>query len=364
MRISTEPFMNPLTRWVPEAYAGGAMVPVAGSIAAMLLITVALVVVAFLFRFRNRRKALRWARLEARWEPMLLDVIGGDVPAAALRQRVGRGEELYFVDFVYRYARRLRGGELAVLSSLVRPYLRPIVAGVRNGDPERRARAVQTLGVLDLAGQARTIARALEDPSPLVTMVAARALARPEQVSYAPLVLASLHRFDNWSPRFLSSMLASMGSDAAPILRTTLADRSLPIGQRTVAADALRKLADPDATDVAVDVLREPVNRDLHCAALRLIAEVGQPDCSPALRPLTTSADPVVRAQAIGALGRLGDAGDADSMRLAVDDDSPWVVIQALRGLRDVGRDDVVEELSLSVHARAAVARQVLAEAV
>lgn len=344
--------------------AGGAMIWIVVTIVAMLIVTVGLIAVALLFRLRNRRKAVRWTRLEQKWEPLLLEVLSGESQPRDLRVCVHGGEELYFVDFVYRYARRLRGAELEVLSELVRPYLGPILRGVTHGDSERRARAVQTLGVLDMAGHAQVIAGALEDESPLVCMIAARALARPEQVSYAPMVLASIHRFDSWSPRFLSSMLAAMGMGAAPMLRATLADRKLPISQRTVAADALRKLADVGAAIPALGVLREPSDRDLHCATLRLLGTIGQPEHASELRRLTASSDAVVRAQAVRALGRLGDVQDAESLRTAVDDASPWVVIHALRGLREVGRGDVVEDLSSSVHSRAGVARQVLAEAV
>jgi HEAT repeat protein len=218
--------------------------------------------------------------------------------------------------------------------------------------------------VLDVHGQARAISGALEDPSPLVSMIAARALARPELTRYAPVILGSIHRFEGWSPRFLSSMLASMGKGAAPILRDTLAQRQLAVEQRTVAADALRRLGDVDAAAVALAVLEEPIHRDLHCSTLRLLGAVGQAEHAEAIRRLTGADDPVVRAQAVRALGRIGDGQDAASLREAANDRSPWVVIHALRGLREVGRDDMVEELSHSEHASAGFARQVLAEAV
>lgn len=335
-----------------------------GTLAVMVVTTIVLATVALQFRIRNGRKGDLWTKLERKWQPILLEVLAGDRPSRDLVALVAPSEELQFVDYLYRYARRLRGEEAEVLAKMSRPYLAPIVAGVRNGDPERRARAVQTLGVLNFADHAFTIRQALNDPSPLVAMVAARALARPGEARNVGLVLSRLHRFDRWSPRYLSSMLAGMGPDAAPKLRSALADRDADPDRRRIAADALRKLGDVDAASIATDVLQEPIDRDLHCAALRLLGLLGRPQDAPAIRALTTVEDEVVRGQAIRALGQIGGEADVDSLRQAVDDASPWVGLHAIRGLREVGRTDLVETLGASNHVRAPAARQVLAEAI
>ena len=356
--------MDPITHILESPISGTAMVVLLLTIGIMLVTTGVLTMVAVLFRFQNYRTAERWGRLEAKWEPVLLEVLAGDRPSQDLASRVRKGEELYFVDFLYRYARRLRGPEAELLTILARPFLAPVVAGVRRGDTERRARAVQTLGVLDFDTHADAIREALKDPSPLVSMIAMRALARPEQAEHLDAMLACIHRFESWSPRFLSSTLATMGTSAAPSLRDTLADSALKTATRTLAADALRKLGDPDAADVAVAVLAEETDRDLHSSVLRLLRKVGRAEHLPAVRRQINSEDAVVRAQAVRTLGRLGQEADVASLREAVEDGSPWTVIHAMRGLREVGRDDILKRLSTSTHARADVAQQVLTEAV
>jgi hypothetical protein len=73
--------------------------------------------------------------------------------------------------------------------------------------------------MLGLPRYASTVVAALDDPSPLVAMVAARSLAQEESTEYAHAVLKRLHRFGGWNRRFLASMLASMGPRVADTLR-------------------------------------------------------------------------------------------------------------------------------------------------
>lgn len=331
-------------------------------IAAAVLVVMGFALAAVVFRIRNERKARRWARLEAKWEPVIVPVLSGVEPSTRLIERVAPGEELHFVDFVYRYARRLRGRERIVLAELALPYLPPIARRVHKGDPEQRARAVQTLSVLGLPRYAETVVGALDDPSPLVAMIAARTLARAEYVEHAGEVLARLHRFEAWSPKFLASMLAGMGAAVSPTLRVTLADGGVRAEIRAVAADALRKLNDLGAADVAARILATERHPELLAATLRLLRRVGRPEHVPLVRALVDSADFVVRAQAISALGRLGRPEDLAPLRQAFEDSSPWVALHAARGLRHLDRGATLRAIARSDHPRASFARQILAE--
>ena len=91
---------------------------------------------------------------------------------------------------------------------------------------------------------ADTVVAALDDRSPLVAMIAARALAKKETPQYAGAVLARLHRFTSWRPSFLASMLSSMGPEIAPILRSTLGNPAIDTQVRAIATMALRELHD------------------------------------------------------------------------------------------------------------------------
>jgi hypothetical protein len=141
-------------------------------------------------------------------------------------------------------------------------------------------------------------------------MVAARYLARREFPEFAPAVLKRLHRFEGWNRRFLASMLAEMGPEASPTLREKLADQNEPAWLRAVHAEALGMQLDLLAGDVAVEVLGTAEDRDLIVANLHLLAAVGRPDHLPVIRERCAVSDVVIRAQALHALGLLGDTED------------------------------------------------------
>ncbi|MBI2191095.1 MAG: HEAT repeat domain-containing protein [Planctomycetes bacterium] len=331
-------------------------------IALLLAFSAFFAVSTVVLRIRNDLKRKRWAKREARWQPILLDVLAGEREPDALWACVGAGDHLYFIDYLMRYARRLRGEERMVLSRLAGPYLKDVAKRLRRGDVEQRARAAETLGTLDLQTYAAEVVGALKDPSPLVAMVAARALARREHPQFVVAVLDQLHRFDNWSTSFLASMLAAVGPDASPHLRGMLPDRGVPVRVRVVAAETLARLHDVGAADGAARLLAEEGDRDLLAAALRLLGQVGRPVHVPPVRVLCASPDFVVRSCAVEILGQLGTPEDASLLGAAMDDPSLWVARHAARALQKIGGDGALEALAASNHPRAALAREVLAQ--
>ena len=329
-------------------------------IAGLSALSAAFGVATLVFRFANARKARRRGALERRWETVLLDILAGDVPADALHPLVGPRDRPFFVAVLLRLLRRLQGSERDTVIALARPHLDAIAWQLGSRSAEVRARAVQTLSLLGADAYRTEVRRALDDPSPLVAMVAARALARGRDPEHAAAILGHLEQFDGWSPRFLAAMLASMGPDAAAALCDALANPSRLASVRAVAADALRALHDLPAADVAAAVLGTSADRELVAACLRLLAALGRPGHLPRIRPLLASDDAVVRAAATRALASLGSADERQWLRSALEDPSPWVALEAAEGLLESGGADVLRALAVSDHPRAVLARQVL----
>lgn len=329
-------------------------------IAGLCVISATFGVMAVGFRLANTRKARRWRGLEQRWEPALLAVIAGDAPTDSLGPLVGPRDRRYFVAFLLRLLRRLRGSERDTVIAVARPYLDDIATQLRSRSAEVRARAVQTLSLLGADAYRDAVRRALEDPSPLVTMVSARGLARGQDPEDAAAILLHLEHFDEWSPRFLAAMLASMGPNAAAPLCDTLADPLRPASVRAVAADALRALHDLPAADVAAAALGASTDRELVAACLRLLAALGRPAHLPRILPLLTSDDPVVRGASVRALASLGSAAERELLRTGLYDPSPWVARAAAEGLMESGGTDVLLALAATDHPRAVLAWQVL----
>ena len=313
-------------------------------------------------RVRNERKAARWTRLEARWDEAILGVLAEDRAPEDFWSLVATGEELYCVNYVLQFSRRVSGAERSILRTLGAPYLPRIEARLHDRDPQRRARAVQTLGEFGLPDYGKSVVGALDDPSPIVAMVAARALARKEHPHYLPAVVARLHRFTTWSRNFLASMLASVGPEAAAPLREVLAESSRSDDVRALVATALAYLHDLSAADIAADTVATATDRELLTACLRLLGRVGRAEHRATVRQLIESPDFVVRAAAASALGTIGTPDDMTRLQALCEDESRWVAIHAARALRDAGQLDALQQLASTGRNRATLALQVLSE--
>lgn len=339
-----------------------ALLALVGVIVALFVVTVTFSVYAIALRIGHQVRDRRSRRLDALWqEPVLAAIMDPDqIPAAraAVEDRYRR----HFVRFVLDYTRRLRGAELRTLRRLVEPYLYLIAERVNHRRSEVRTRAVQTLGTLGLPKYSKEVIAGLEDPSPLVAMIAARYLARQDFPQYAPAVIANLHRFEGWNRSFLASMLARIGPEASPELLAGLADEEAPTWLRAVRAEALLMQLDPLGGDVAARILETADDRELVAAALKLLAAVGRPEHLPIIRERCSSQDLVIRAQALHALGMLGDETDLDLLMHGMDDPSPWAAMHAARGVREAGGEGMLREIAESDHPHANLAGQVLSE--
>ncbi len=334
---------------------------------ALLAVTVVFSVYAVVLRIRNDRREQRRTALAARWQDALLTALADSEKTPDLHRLVDPNRQLHFVGFVLQFARRVRGEETGLLRDIVRPFLGSVVARLDSDRVEVRARAVQTLGTLGLPDHERRVIEALADPSPLVAMVAARALAKEGDPQYAEFILAKIQRFTVWNRPYLASMLAAMGPEISAGLRRGLADPGLGAWARSVLAEALHIQRDFVAGDVAAGVVattdqRTAEERDLLVSALRLLAEVGRPEHVPVVRARLETHDVAVRAQALRALGRLGGQADLPLLVEALDDAFAWSALYAARGVRDAGGRDFLVEAAKSSDRRGRLAAQVLAE--
>lgn len=315
---------------------------------------------------RARKDALERARDErfSEWQEALHLVLYDGEKASTLLELVAPREGIDFLNFLLLYVRRLDGDERAGVCALAQPYLPEIFQYLNHRAEGHRVRAVQTVGELGLPQFGEQVIAALEDPSPMVVMVAASTLARAETPEYAAEILTHFDRFAHWRRDFLASMLSSMGSRATPALRATLGDPDAASEVRAVAADALATLADPLAADVAHEILTTRSETELRAACLRVLASVGRDEHLDVVREHLTAVELGVRLAAVRALGRFGVAADLTPLDVATKEDpSPWVAIAAARALKESGGGEALVALAGSEHPRSALGLQVLSEA-
>ena len=334
-------------------------------VAGTFLLCILLVIfsaVALIARARSTRRARHVSQLEDLWEPAALEALEGARSPASVHSLVRERDALLFVEFVSRFARRLRGAERDVLAELVSPWLPRLARRLGHRDDAVRARAVQTISLLAFGGYAGRLVRCLDDRSALVAMAAARALARREHPEFAPQILRRLPRFTQWHPGLVSAMLAEMGPPAAPALLEAFADPAQPAGARAILADALCALHVLEAADVAATLLGPERNGDLVVASLRLLEDLGREEHVAAVRPLLASDDDSIRAHAIAAFGALAAPAELELLSPALEDSSRQVALAAARALLPFRDGAALRALAQRDHPHAMIAAEVLAE--
>jgi HEAT repeat protein len=331
-----------------------------GLVVVLIAVSLLLGVVAVVLRLRNEAQERRWDELESRWTPVILEVIDGQVDPASVEGPEDETDIRLFLELLYRISRRIRGEEQAALRELAAPHLAVLDRRLRSGEPERRARAVQLVAELGTGDEVKRLLGALDDPSPLVAMVAAQRLFKPGREEHFREVLDRLSRFAVWSRRFLAGLLAGGGAGAMEPLREVLRDRERSDRERTVAASALRNLADAESAEIALEVLPSSVDRDLQAACLRLLGRVGRGEHRPVVERYLESGDGVLRQAAVEALGGMGTEEDADELESMLNDPSPWVRLASARSLEGLGLRDRLLSAAREEGPGAVEARQVL----
>jgi len=299
------------------------------TLAGLLLITAVLLRVLRDHQQRQRQKR------EQRWRSLLLAVLTEAQPPQALWAQVSPKEAMDFCAFLYRFARLVTGSELEQLHALAAPYLPRLERQVFRGTPEERAFRLQILGVLGRRTQTELLVQALDDPAPLVVLVAFRQLAHPETAHLAPILIDQMPRLYQTSPALLGALLAWLGFEALPALRQALLDEHRPVWVRVVLADALHRLNDPKGAHLAADLLQHPdLPAELVQALLRLIAAAGTPAHQGVILPYLQHPDEAVRVEAVRALGVVGSEAQLPRLAAALQDPSPWVAMAAARALK------------------------------
>ena len=117
--------------------------------------------------------------------------------------------------------------------------------------PETRARALQIVSCLGGSAYEPAIVAFLDDPSSLVSVVAARALCQPNRAQWIERCWIDWAGTESWSPALTASMLANVGTGAAPAMREYLGDDRRPAFARAAVARSLTLLKDAESADVA-----------------------------------------------------------------------------------------------------------------
>ena len=305
------------------------------TIVVLAFINLTFAAVVVLLRIRNVRRAATLEVRRRRWYPRIIRLISDDSDTRKLSELVARHEQGDVVEISWDIARRLRGSDRSRVQRFAAPLLEVTTPDLAARRPETRARALQIVSYLGGSVYEPAIVAFLDDPSPLVSVVAARALCQPSRAEWMPEVLDRLVRYEAWSPALTASMLATVGTGAVLPMREYLGDRRRPAFARAAVARSLTLLKDLESADVAAAQLTNG-DSELVTACLHLLAAVGSEAHADAVRPLIDDDRFFIRAAAMTVLGKLGGPEDGPRIVAAIEPDSAWIAIRASHALADL----------------------------
>ncbi len=305
------------------------------AVLALAVINLAFAAFVVLLRIANVRRTARLVQRKSVWYPRIIGLISDGSDPRALAASVEPKERGDVVEIAWDITRRLRGADRLRVQLFATPLLDVLTPDLKARRPETRARALQVATCLGGDEYEQLSADFLDDRSQLVSLVAARALSQPVHASRIGEVLDQLDRYQQWSQALTSSMLAEVGMEAAPVMRTYLGNGAQPAHTRAAVARSLELLRDIEAASVAADQLADS-DPELLAACLRLLCVVGTEAQAEAVRPLVDDERFFISAAAMTALGRLGSPDDAMLIVSAIDRESPWIAIRAAQALAEL----------------------------
>jgi len=332
------------------------------SILFLMLFVIFLGLATFYLRIRNYLKYKKFSQLEKMWEPLLLDILSEDRPPEDIQAYVNHESMWQFLSYLSRYIAVVDGDARTQLVKAGNPYIKNIIQKLKSWKIEKRAEVISLMNRLEPEKYDVEFRKALNDPSFLVNIVAARALARKGQTENGEVILENLERFNIWSVNLLSSVIAQVGSSLAPALRNLMLNRDKPDWQRVIAIETLIKLYDFKSGDYCDEICSAGDNREVLAAYLRLMRIIAEEKHIPAIRKLCERDDPVILSNAVRILTQISTDEHEACYKKAMDNPSIWVVINASWGLKEAGKLDILRKYAYSDHPRAELARQVLTE--
>lgn len=299
---------------------------------AVFVLTILLVVaIAFMRAIANKR-ARRQKAARATWMPIFHRAIEGlenpSLPAIARRDQAA------VLELWIHYFQYLRGKARTNLRRVAYEIGLDRIGAVmlHRRNMAQRALAVVALGNMDAPEAWDELVRLSNDDSPMLSLLAGRALLRVNPEWAVPLLLAQLSHRDDWPMTRIGGIFEEAPAAVMePHLREALRWAS-PTG--TPRMLSLLGLVHVEESWLLLEPLLAPHQPpNLLAAALRATHE---PRARASVLLLASHADWVVRAQAASTLGRIGQPGDEKLLEDMLGDPAWWVRYRAACALRSL----------------------------
>lgn len=299
---------------------------------AVLILNILLVAVVAFVRARANQRARHQREITAIWTPIFHRAIEGlDTPTLPV---IAKRDQAVVLGLWIHYFQYLRGKARTCLRRLA------YYIGLNHHTSEllqhrnmaQRALAVVALGNMGTPEAWDELVRLSNDENPMLSLLAGRAMLRINPEWAVPILLAQLDHRDDWPMTriggiFEEAPAATVESHLHEALRM-----SSPTGASRILS-LLSLIHVKESWQLLEPLLQPHQSPNLLAAALRAIHE---PRAHAAVLLLVSHHDWVVRAQAVAALGRIGQPGDEKLLMEMLGDPAWWVRYRAACALRNL----------------------------
>jgi len=300
-----------------------------GIIACSLLMLAAVFILRIRLLLRQRRERI----YAAQWQPLLAECVFG-MPATL--PQVPRSMRYHFLKLWNFHHESLVGSARKNLEALAGVMHLEDVARdlMRSGGLRERLLAVVTMGHLGDRTQWHELRALVADPSPILSLAAARALLDIDADATLAWLVTVMAAREDWPLARVVGMLKDAGSErfTLPLIAATEAAVRMEGGERQVVR--LLQMMEVAQTEhvapVAGRIAREVADPELIAAALRLVQDPRDLDI---VRTHAGHENWPVRAAAVQVLGRIGGATERQLLVGVLSDRHWWVRYHAAHAL-------------------------------
>jgi hypothetical protein len=332
------------------------------SVMFLAVIVVLLALITLSLRLKNTLKAKRFRKLENIWQPLVLDVLDGKMAPVEIQKFVARKDHLFFIQYLVRITRQLRGEEQVVVKGLSEPFLHLLLRKLSRSHFDDKILALHLLSFIGIKGFEKQVKKIYLHANRAAGIVALRAMCQPEYNAFYPYILEHIDRFKNWNHNILASILANGGPDVAFWFRQIVADANRLEWTQILACDTLRLLSDIEAASIITQRIQQTTSRELLTAFLRYLEVAGSYKHMEEISYLAMSEDYVVRTNVIRTIGNVAPDSHIELLSEALSDPANWVVLNAAIALAKGGHGYILMDMISKKHPRSTIFNQVLAE--
>lgn len=312
---------------------------VAIAIALMVVLNILMVVATVGVKALRTYERRRVQNLRERLEPALYDYLVAGEVSPVLRQTKGR-DQTVLTNMIIELLMVLRGSEARRMMDLAGELglVERDLARLSSRGRWRRAKAAENLGYYGGPEAVKSVSGLLQEEDETVRAVAARALSRVGTPEAAGALAGYLNSNSELTSLRMAENLERIGPLAVdPLVKLVESEDEEERRAQVLAARILGNLRVAEARSALCRAIQRRWNTDLRAQAMLALGKIGNPDDVPAIVEAAGDNSWPVRVQAANALSMIGEVSTVPTLEELATDEEWWVRLNASRALMNLG---------------------------